>query len=311
MGEWSKKIGEYGEDVVYKVLSLIGWGSSTKGVDIPCMEKKMHAKSGSEERTEHGIDYMYTYINPLVSGQLVHALISSKYSNKKYPNNPRSIYKEYTKDLIESLECFDGSEQQIDISSKFEYSSTHNVGILFWLNNIEEEEDNLIKRLDSLRLDTSTSEKSLFIIDNRKAGFILQLMLYIKTNESEYDYYFYYPNTGLNINPLDRKNVGKILPVEYLNSPIIPIKLINKKSGETSLFLGILDDFDSEDLIRIIGLSRDITTELAGKVIIGFHDYNELNHGSSVTTVKQQFQDDSYTKSVKIINYTKILDLLV
>ena len=25
MGEWSKKIGEYGEDVVEKFLSIIGW----------------------------------------------------------------------------------------------------------------------------------------------------------------------------------------------------------------------------------------------------------------------------------------------
>lgn len=28
MGEWSKKIGEYGEDVVEKFLSIIGWNDS-------------------------------------------------------------------------------------------------------------------------------------------------------------------------------------------------------------------------------------------------------------------------------------------
>lgn len=30
MGEWSKKIGEYGEDVVEKFLSIIGWHEPLK-----------------------------------------------------------------------------------------------------------------------------------------------------------------------------------------------------------------------------------------------------------------------------------------
>ena len=36
MGEWSKKIGEYGEDVVEKFLSIIGWHEPVKGITIPC-----------------------------------------------------------------------------------------------------------------------------------------------------------------------------------------------------------------------------------------------------------------------------------
>lgn len=311
MGEWSKKIGEYGEDVVYQILSLVGWSTASKGKDIPCVDKENHAKNGTKERIEHGIDYMYTYMSPLVSGQLVHALVSSKYSTNKYPNSPNRLVREYTSDLVSALDCFDGSKIQTDIDEKFEYSSSNDVGVLFWLNNIAEEDDDLIQKISSIRLDANTVKKSLYIIDNKRAGFILQLMLYIKANESNYDYDFYYPNTGLNINPIDRKNVGKILPIEYFNSPIIPIKLTNNKSRETSLFLGILDNFESDSLIRLIGLAKDITTELTGKVIIGFHDYNRLNDEGDVSTAKQQFQDDIFTKSVKIINYTNPLDFLI
>lgn len=31
-----KKIGEYGEDVVEKFLSIIGWHEPVKGITIPC-----------------------------------------------------------------------------------------------------------------------------------------------------------------------------------------------------------------------------------------------------------------------------------
>jgi hypothetical protein len=34
MGEWSKKIGEYGENVVEKFLSIIGWNNVKTGPEI-------------------------------------------------------------------------------------------------------------------------------------------------------------------------------------------------------------------------------------------------------------------------------------
>lgn len=40
MGEWSKKIGEYGENVVEKFLSIIGWNNVQKGIEIKCFDKE-------------------------------------------------------------------------------------------------------------------------------------------------------------------------------------------------------------------------------------------------------------------------------
>lgn len=46
MGEWSKKIGEYGENLVERFLSVIGWNDPVKGITIPCyMNIKMIKKS--------------------------------------------------------------------------------------------------------------------------------------------------------------------------------------------------------------------------------------------------------------------------
>lgn len=38
MGEWSKKIGEYGEDIVERFLSIIGWKDPAKGIQINCLK---------------------------------------------------------------------------------------------------------------------------------------------------------------------------------------------------------------------------------------------------------------------------------
>lgn len=87
MGEWSKKIGEHGENIVEKFLSIIGWLEPVKGITMPCsMLNGEHKNDKGESVKTHGIDFMYSYINPLIDGQLNNVIISSKYSMEKYPN---------------------------------------------------------------------------------------------------------------------------------------------------------------------------------------------------------------------------------
>ena len=45
-----------------------------------------------------------------------------------------------------------------------------------------------------------------------------------------------------------------------------------------------------------MGLAKDLSTNLAGQVIIGFHDYNNLSHEELVRISKLGFQDANYTK---------------
>lgn len=101
MGEWSKKIGEYGEDVVEKFLSIIGWHEPVKGITIPCsMQNGEHKNDRGESVKTHGIDFMYSYMNPLIDNQLNNVIISSKYSMEKYPNSPTQKFKWFMTDLI-------------------------------------------------------------------------------------------------------------------------------------------------------------------------------------------------------------------
>jgi hypothetical protein len=310
MGEWSKKIGEYGENVTEKFFSIIGWNDLVKGIELPCLNSNEHLNLNGNPKTTHGIDFLYSYMNQLVSGQLNNIVISSKYKTIKYPNSPTGLFKDFMDDLITTLECFDSSILKNSISDGFSCNSINDVGVLFWLNNQEESNDDLINVVSSARISDTFMNKTIYIMDNKRVAFIIEVMKYIKTMSETFDYNFYYPNTGQNINPQSRENVGKTLPVEYLNSSIIPIKLTNKYNPkETCLFLATLDDFEEVDLIQLIGLSKDITTNLIGQVIIAFPDYHELEHNQTVTLAKQKFQSAEFTKTVKVVNFNNPLNV--
>lgn len=310
MGEWSKKIGEYGEKVVENFFSVIGWNDLSKGETLPCSNSTKHLNKEEKPKETHGIDFLYSYMNPLVSGQLNNVLISSKYKTNKYPNSPTNTFKEFMADLITTLECFDGSQMKSSIIDGFSCSSINDVGVLVWLNNQEDSNDDLISVVSSVRIIETLENKTIYILDNKRVAFIIEVMKYIYAKANKYEHYFYYPNTGQNINPQGRQNVGKMLPVEYLNSSIIPIKLVNKdNSKETCLFLATLDNFEEEDLMRLMGLSKDITTDLSGEVIIAFPDYNELIHKSIVAIAKQKFQVPEFTNTVNVVNFNNSLNV--
>lgn len=308
MGEWSKKIGEYGENVVERFFAIIGWNDLSKGLDIPCLNENHLNKEGNQRKT-HGIDFSYSFMNPLVSGQLNSVLISAKYKTSKYPNSPSQKFKEYINDLIIALECYDISEIKTDAVSGFQASSINDIGILIWLNNNPDSTDDLINSVSNVRTLDSHSNKAIFILDNRRIVFILEVMKFVKTMTENYYYSFYYQNTGRNINPLSRENEGDILPVEFLNSSILPIKLVNKNNDkEKCLIIATIDNFEEADLMRLIGLAFDISTDLVGEVIIAFPDFDEIKHDLIVSRTKQKFQTSGFTKNVRVVNFMNPLN---
>ena len=77
MAELSKKRGEFGEELVTRLLKLIGWSNPIKGYDVPCTKKQFHRLSG-EERISHGVDFIYQYDCPLFARTQELVLVSSK-----------------------------------------------------------------------------------------------------------------------------------------------------------------------------------------------------------------------------------------
>lgn len=299
MGENSKKIGEHGESYVEKILNAVGWSDLKKGIELKCSNEYHVNKKGNPLRT-HGIDFQYSYISPLVDGQLNNVIVSVK--NQDYPNNPSQKFREFMKELAAMIECYDCSEQKQNVTSNFHCNSINDIGVLFWIEKDENSSSDLIKSVSSVRLD-EIKNNVIYVVDSRRAKFILEVMRFIKT-KNDCSYSFYYPLTGRNINPQNRNNIGKILPVEYLNSSIIPIKLEKKDNNkEISLLLATIDNFEAGDFMRLMGLAKDISTNLVGEVIIAFPNYDQLKHSNVVNELKQGFQDADFTKTVSVINY--------
>ncbi len=91
MGEWSKKIGEYGENVVKTFFSVIGWNDLATGVTLSCISNGKHLNEKGNPKETHGIDFLFSYINPLVSGQLNNVLINGEMYYKKSEPHKASV----------------------------------------------------------------------------------------------------------------------------------------------------------------------------------------------------------------------------
>ena len=110
MGEWSKQIGDVGEEIVGKLLREIGWGDNQSRVEIACAEETKHARKGSERRQTHGIDFLFSYRSPFCDGMLDNLVISAKYSADAYPPSPKSQFRSHFEDLVQTVHCFGRSD---------------------------------------------------------------------------------------------------------------------------------------------------------------------------------------------------------
>src|SRR5690349_6395651 len=115
MGEWSKKVGEVGEEIAADFLNTIGWGAIQHGVPLPCVRPESHANAG-HNRATHGIDYLFGYRSPLTDGVAHHLVVSVKFSAEPYPRNPVPRFKQHFTDLAHTLECFNNSTAKQEIA---------------------------------------------------------------------------------------------------------------------------------------------------------------------------------------------------
>jgi hypothetical protein len=305
MGEYSKSIGEYGEKLVDNFLDLIGWKSPQKGIDIPCFDKETHAKKDKKERRSHGIDFIYSYNSPFIDGVLKNIIVSVKFSKSAYLSYPVPDFLNYYDDLATAIECFEHSDNKQEILKGFlDFDSVEDIGVLFWINDNPDSIDDILPEISNVKFEHNYSINSLYVVDNRRIMFIYRVLEFVKSKFSDFNILFYYPNTGKNINPMTKQNSGSSLPVEYLNSSILPLKL-QRKDKEKEVYLGIfcIDNYEKEDFKRIIGLSKELSVGLASKVYIGIPNYNEIEHQNQINIIKQQFQDVDFTSGVYVLNY--------
>lgn len=298
MGEKSKFIGETGEKTVENFLKLIGWNDTSKGIEFPCFEEE-HNK----ERT-HGLDFFFKYLSPLVDGVLKKINISVKFTDNKYPPSPNTKFREHFIDLAESIDCFKFSENYKEITNTITepYQSSENIGVLFWLSNENSVHDEITSKVSNSTLPKTYNFDSIYLVDNRKLEFLYSSIMYAKNLDTSYSLTFFYQDTGKNINPTIKKNFGTILPVEFINSSVLPIRLENPKDNSTKLVLTCIDNFTIDDLKRLISLAQELTKSWPSDVIIAFPDYNATRNSKDVVVAQSAFESN-FTKNIKVVSF--------
>jgi len=303
MGEWSKKIGEVGEGIVSDLLEEIGWGDAQKNVSINCVYGQRHGTEKSAKNT-HGIDNFFSYPSRLTDRTLDHLVISVKFSSNPYPDSPSSKFKGHFFDLAKTMECFRKSSLRNEAGKQFSgIEMARNIGVLFWLTN-DKSNKNIISKVSKCRKLEDYTYETIFLVDDYKAAFLYDSIRFLRQSNHNQNVEFLHPATGKNINPASRTAASNVLPVEYVNSPVLPFRITSHDNKKT-LVLSNSDDFAVDNLRRLLGIAQTLSQEFATNTLILYPDYDPLLHDNLVQEAKAGFANKTYTESVTIDCFRK------
>lgn len=298
MGEWSKKVGETGEKLVKEFFELIGWSSSQDGLEMPCLRQEKH------EGKTHGIDRLFSYLSPLEDGVLNNVVTSVKYTSNDYPSSPNALFKSHFFDLAKTLECFKNSEIKRDSTKNFiGVDSTRNIGVLFWLSNPKEQDRDILTEVANCKGLDAFAYETIYVVDNKRISFIYDSIRGLKASFPNRSIEFFYPSTGKNINPLTKNPSGLVLPVEYISSSVLLFKVVDSKNDSKMLVISSVDNFNTSDLKRLIGLAHDISQDWNASTLILFPDYDTLHHKNDVNDAKSGFKNQSFVGSLRVASF--------
>lgn len=305
MGEESKFIGEYGEETVRIFLEKIGWQIFGTGIRISCSKSEQHKrKSAKGPRKTHGIDIFSIQESPLQDNSSKKIYISVKYSKNEYPNAPKSKFKEYFEDLTTAIECFPYTERHEQITRTARLKGpVENIGVLFWLSNNANSYSDLIERIQNVKVPDVGKYDQLIVVDNQRINFLFYCLDFLDKKSNIYNWAFFYPDTGKNMDPRFKNDHGEFLPVELLNANTIPFRLENKNSKETELIIFSAEPFEKEYFTRLVSFAQSLSKSWAKEVIIAFPNYNKLVHKEEEAAARVSFIGNTFIKTVRIISY--------
>jgi hypothetical protein len=114
-------------------------------------------------------------------------------------------------------------------------------------------------------------------------------MNFLNSTFRDYDLFFYYPTTSLNYGDNDSKH-GKSLPVEFINSPIVPFLLKRGEGKVDTLCLALSSNFDEDEIPQLIQIAREYTNDVACDYLLLFPDYVKAKHEEAIVNAKHMFE---------------------
>lgn len=291
MGEWSKSIGEKGEKIVKFIFEdIFNYNSLQENNTIDCVKGSKHKDSSAKNnKTTHGIDGLIAYKSPLEDYTLDVGVISSKFVGDDYPKYPSTLFKSHIKDLAFSLECFNNSKLKSNLNQNFtDVNKTEIFGILVWLSNNSPLDFDLTSKVEKIQIDNDLIFDKILLLDNCKVNFLYESIFRTKEILGSENVDFVYHNSGLNFTSIQEKSYGKIFPINYLYSDIIPLRISNGKSVELRIFIN--DDFSENQFSQILNFAKSFDhLNAIDKLILYYKSYDYLLNNNQIKQVLSNF----------------------
>ncbi|WMB74823.1 hypothetical protein RA178_09585 [Shewanella oncorhynchi] len=303
MGELSKKIGEHGEKVVLEFIKIIGWTEPADGETLQCNKPNKHARKENSPRTTHGIDLFFPHKSQLEDFTISNAIISVKYTSKPYPSPPNSMFKEHISDLSQTIECFARSELRDQSNREYEglgIRKSNDTGILFWFSGSRDTEQDIVGKISSVILDKELDFSSIQIVDNARAAFIYNSITTVKRIYEDCELNFHYAFNSSNYTDQSIEKYGKMLPIEYLTSPILPMRLVGKSSNQQKFCISTIENFSEDAMKRLLNFASDISQDFSKEFVFIFTQYDELSDIQLVKKCIRSLGDRASLYDIKV-----------
>ncbi len=299
MGEWQKALGDKGENIVASFMEMIGWSSGGKS-DIPCSNNK-HFGEGGNPRKTHGIDGLFSYRSPLCDGLCDMIAISVKYKESDVYPTSQSKFKGFYDELAECINCYQRSEEYKKQRDQFpDCTQVRNFGVLFWFTGSDPyaEHKRIALKSDIIGNDGLHKYDGIYLVDNRSASFIWETVARVRHAHPKAKISYSYFDTGKCTDPRNKEFSGDLLPIEYLGSGMLPLKVSEVDRGNT-LYLSSAAEYSEDELARLIGLALSMSQDWPNKIRLLFPDFDALRHEASAVRVLNGFMSQSAVKKVE------------
>ena len=152
-------------------------------------------------------------------------------------------------------------------------------------------------------LPTTANFEAVYLVDNKRAGFLYDSVRFARSAAPGSDVRFAYIESGKVLNPAERSSSGTVLPIEYVNLGLLPMRAEDPNTRATRLMLFSIDPFTAEHLGRLIGFAQSLAHDWAGAIDICFPDFNPLTHSNEVGRIKNAFVDKAITARTEVRSY--------
>ncbi|NJV43729.1 hypothetical protein HCW52_15720 [Escherichia coli] len=282
MGEFSKLVGDVGENIVTHFLDLFGWENHVTNKYVKCHTQK-------HQKETHGIDALFAYHSPLESKTIENVIVSSKYSSNPYSSVP-STFKAHFEDIALAIECYNKSTLKKEINERLSTNGSYRkveTGVLFYINNDDTpQKQSIINQIKNTQSNSALKYRTIHVIDNKRAAFLFDSITFIRNKYGKDKVNFFYPPTSLNLMMIKKRYYGKIFPVEYISSPIIPFLIEQENNEQPIICMVCSEPYSSNLLDGLISCTRDLVADISQNLMFVFEHYNKLNNKESLDAIR-------------------------